>query len=316
MRDATIRAAKLLRRPLAICLCAGLVCVAAANDKQETPPWMKYSEYNMPKGIYIPGDPILLTEANMRSGKRISFVACPISQDSEPTPLWLAQHDGETYLLRAQQNFSGIVRHPQLLHEVLVEGVISDEPRIAGAVVLSPLRLSVMTEINPLCNERRPARPDHKVEFARRPPGPGSSGGDRESNNIRYTAEYWRLQAATWTPDPGVKKVEKTFVADFDFDSEMVWSYRTVMNAVKYARNIDASRIVVHGTRGAALLSDGKRIFEREHIGEVRAGKVTEILHDYPLDRGRIETTWSTQPERADGIVDFANRRVNITIYP
>jgi hypothetical protein len=301
---------------LTIVACATVATIAVADTQPEEKPWQRYSEYNMPRNIYIPGDPKVLTKENMNSGQRISFVACPILRDSDPTPLWLAEYNGETYFLRAQQNFSGLVRHPQLLHEVLVEGVISKEPRIAGGIVLSPLRLSILTELNPACNQLLPARDDYKVEFARRPPGPGSSGEDRESNNIRYTAEYRRLQAKEWTPDPGIERVAKTFIADYDFDSEMTWSYRTVMQAVTYARNINASRIEVHGTRGSALLSNGQKIFEREQIGKVRAGMVTTILHDYPLARDKIITTWSTEPEPADGVQDFANRRVAIVVKP
>ncbi len=308
---------RLRRLVLACVLMLGATHLLYAAERQHDPElWKQYSEYNMPRNIYIPGDPIVLSEKNMMSGKRISFVTCPILRDSEPTPLWLAEYEGELYFLRAQQNFSGLVRHPQLLHEVLVEGVISDEPRIGGGIVLNPLRLSIMTEINPACNQMLPARPDYKVGFARRPPGPGSSGGDREANNIRYTAEYWRLQAPEWTPDAGVERVPRTFIADFDFDSEMTWSYRTVMQAVAYARNIQASRIEVRATRGSALLSNGDTIYERENIAQVRAGLVTNILYDYPLDRDKIHVTWSTKPEPADGIRDFANRHVSIAVLP
>jgi hypothetical protein len=207
------------RIALLSCLLSAAAFGADPTAPQQLPPgappgWgTLYSEYNIPKSIYVPGDPILLSDTNKNSGPRISFVACPVLRDSQPTPLWLARYDGELYFLRAQQNFSGDVHHPQLKHKVLVEGVISKEPRIGGGIVLTPLNISVMREIDDTCNEILPSE-GYTVTFAKRPPGPGNSGKNRESRNIARAQMRARLDAVTYTPDPA-KAEQREFALRF-----------------------------------------------------------------------------------------------------
>jgi hypothetical protein len=66
-----------------------------------------------------------------------NFVACPIVRDTSTVPCWLAEDKGETYFLTIQTDVSAPVTPPWLGHRVLVEGVVSNEPRICASVAAS-----------------------------------------------------------------------------------------------------------------------------------------------------------------------------------
>ena len=68
---------------------------------------------------------------------------------------------------------SAPVNPPQLGHQVLVEGVVSDEPRICGGIVLKPVVLSVLPELDNSCTTMLPAEDRYNLTFEPpRPPGP------------------------------------------------------------------------------------------------------------------------------------------------
>lgn len=276
----------------------------------------EYTEYNIPANIYIPGDPILLTEKNMNTGPRVNFVTCPIHVDSFPTPLWFAEYEGELFFLRAQQNSSGRVRAPQLKHKILVEGVISDEPRIGGARVLNPVNISILPELSPECSESRPYVEGVAVKFAKRPPGPGNSGADRQHGIDRLWALVDRLDDPNYVPNPKVKWEKKEFLIEFDFGSDMVMAYPLVGGAVLYAKDVQASRFEIVGYRGSALLSNGEIIVEDEYLARERARNVENIVRDYVLPKHtEVIVRWDNEPAPATGN-DFLNRRVVITVTP
>ena len=62
--------------------------------------------------------------------KRVNFVSCPIVQDTATVPCWLSEYDDQEYYLGIQTDISADFDPPYLGHQVLVEGVISDEPRV------------------------------------------------------------------------------------------------------------------------------------------------------------------------------------------
>jgi|HigsolmetaAR201D_1030396.scaffolds.fasta_scaffold05230_5 hypothetical protein len=276
----------------------------------------EYTEYNIPANIYIPGDPILLTEENMNTGPRINFVACPIHVDSYPTPLWFTEYEGEMFFIRAQQNSSGRVRAPQLKHKILVEGVISDEPPIGGARVLNPVNVSILPDLAPECNDSRPYIEGVAVKFAKRPPGPGSSGADRQQGVDRLWALVDRLDDPNYVPNPKVKWETKEFLIEFDFGSDMVMPYPLVGSAVLYAKDVQAPKFEIVGYRGSALLSNGEVLIEDEFIAEQRARNVETIVRDYVLPKHtEVIVRWDNEPAPATGN-DFLNRRVIITVTP
>src|SRR5690606_4509424 len=106
------------------------------------------------------------------SGEHISFVSCPIVRDTRSVPCWLSEYDGETYYLTIQSDVSAEVQPPMLGHQVLVEGVVSDAAPICGGIVLEPVRLSVMPELDANCNTMLPADERYTIDFNPRPPGP------------------------------------------------------------------------------------------------------------------------------------------------
>ena len=71
----------------------------------------------------------------LAQNRAISFVACPIFQDTNTVPCWLAEYEGETYFLGIQTDASGW-SPPWQGHKVLVEGTITDNPRVCGGIVL------------------------------------------------------------------------------------------------------------------------------------------------------------------------------------
>src|SRR5690606_12602065 len=69
-------------------------------------------------------------------GENISFLACPVMQDTDSVPCWLTEYNGEKYFLGIQTDASGWSA-PYLKHRILVEGrVAEDMPRICGGIVL------------------------------------------------------------------------------------------------------------------------------------------------------------------------------------
>src|SRR5688572_33003323 len=88
--------------------------------------------------------------------QRTNFVSCPIVRGTASVPCWLAEYEGELYFLTLQTDVSAPVTPPWLGHRVLVEGTVSDEPRICGGRVLKPLQLSVL-ERDASCNTALPA---------------------------------------------------------------------------------------------------------------------------------------------------------------
>ena len=136
------------------------------------------------------------------AGERLSFVSCPIVRDTSTVPCWLAEYEGETYFLTLQTDVSAPVNPPWLGHQVLVEGVVSDEPGICGGRVLKPVTLSVMQELDGSCNTVLPAEERYKLAFEPpRPPGPSRGRlafGDprRTPRNADARLAHARLHAA------------------------------------------------------------------------------------------------------------------------
>lgn len=300
-----------------------LASSAGAQDaKYDAKPWVtwddmgKYSEYNIPGNIYIRGDPILLTESNKNTGPRVNFIACPIYMDSEPTPLWFTRYQGELLFVRAQQNSSGRVRAPQLGHQILVEGVISDEAPIGGAKVLNPVNVSILQELSPECNEWLPAQDGVAVKFAKKPPGPGNSGGDRQYGMDRLWALVDRLDDADYVANPKVKAERKEFRVEFDFDSETVVAYPLVGAAVLFAKDVNAASLEITAYRGSVRLSNGEVVNENEFVAVARARNIENIVRDYTLPKGtKVTVRWVNDPAPATG-EDYGNRHATIVITP
>lgn len=242
-----------------------------------------------------------------------NFVACPIVQDTKTVPCWLAEYKGETYYLGIQTDISSAWFPPYLEHKTLVEGTVSNEPRICGGVVLKNLKTSVLPELDRSCNEIRPERADYQVPFAPRGPGPSKGG-------LAFAPSPGQAGAPRPAPPapPTPPYQPKEFVVPYEFDAQAVTgrTSRALQQAVQYARAIKASQVEVVGYRGQTMMSDGPPLVEMAGIAQVRAKQVGELLQEVGIPPAQLKVSWKDAPEKATGIDDGAKRRTVILVKP
>lgn len=232
-----------------------------------------------------------------------NFVTCPIVRDTSTVPCWLAEYKGELYFLTLQTDVSAPVNPPQLGHKVLVEGVVSNEPRICGGTVLKPVVLSVLPELDSSCSTMLPAEERYNLTFEPpRPPGPSKG----------------RLAFAPATPAPrpapAPDVASKTFALQFDFDSAIAFRHAGQLQQIhEFARQSKAARIEITAYRAASLLSDDSVFTEREDIGQRRAEQVAAVLKDAGLTSVAYDVRWR-DAAKPDGVNDAALRRAEVVV--
>lgn len=257
--------------------------------------------------------------------ERRNFIACPILQDTETVPCWVADYAGKRYFLGIQTD-SGGWSPPWLGHKVLIEGKVLPSPRICGGIPLtsqypasslpsgtadgaplpnSPVA-SVMRELAPSCNTLLPADPHYHI-VGRRGPGPN-------------TAESALRRPPPPPPPPVVTPpyLPRTFKLTYDFDSEL--ASRTIgeaLKAVQYAQAVRAKRITITGYRGATLLSDGTLAVEIESIARLRAQELGNTVRRLKAPAStELLLRWESKPQPADGVTDPERRRAEILVTP
>ncbi|HEX4946147.1 MAG TPA: OmpA family protein [Blastocatellia bacterium] len=221
-----------------------------------------------------------------------NFVACPIVRDTKTLPCWLAEYEGELYFLGLQGSSASEFYPPQLNHEVLVEGTVTNDPRICGGIPLKPVRISVMAELNRGCNTLLPAE----------------DGMEAPAAPARRFVDSMRA--------PGADTAQRDFTVPFDFDSDYLTLHTTriLSEAVRVAKAVKATKIEVQGYRATTWLSNGKKLIEAESIAAKRAKKIGEILTGLGLASSAVSVHWKTEPEPCDGVTDPDKRRVTIKI--
>lgn len=232
-----------------------------------------------------------------------NFVACPIVRDTSTVPCWLAEYKGETYFLTLQTDVSAPVNPPQLGHQVLVEGVVSDEPRICGGIVLKPVTLSVLPELDNSCSVILPAEERYNLTFeAPRPPGPSKG-------RLAFAQD-----PATPAPAPAaVAPGPRTFVLQYDFDGLIAFRHGGQLSQIHdFARKTRATRLEITAYRAASLLSDDRVFTEREDIGQRRAEQLASVLKDSGLTV-TFDVKWR-DAAKPDGVSDAGLRRAEITV--
>ena len=237
---------------------------------------------------------------------RRNFVACPIVRDTASVPCWLAEHDGELYFLTLQTDVSSPVTPPWLGHRVLVEGTVARErPRICGGVVLEPVVLSVLPELDASCDTILPAEERYNLTFEPpRPPGPSAG-------RLAFAP------APSDAPPPAPREPERTFTLRYDFDGLVVFRHAGELTTIlDSARARQARQIEVTGYRGAVLLSDGTTLVERADIASRRAAQVAELLEGAGLTSVEFRARAEDDTAAPDGIGDAARRRVSVEISP
>lgn len=233
-------------------------------------------------------------------GERISFVSCPAVRDTRSVPCWTSDHEGTTYYLTIQSDVSAAVQPPMLGHQVLVEGIVTDQPAICGGVVLEEVRLSVMPELDRNCNTVLPVDERYVIDFNPRPPGPSSG----------------RLAFAPPPDAPAPPPLEGRQSIDIHFDFDKGVSFRhpgELSNILRIGAQVGATRMRVTGLRGAHRLSDGTLLQESAAIGQRRAEEIAGLLQGAGL-KVPTDTAWSDGSAEADGVEDWRSRRVTVEL--
>lgn len=266
----------------------------------------------------------------------ISFVACPILQDTDTVPCWMAEYDGELYFLGIQTDASGWPP-PQLGHKLLVEGNVTANPRVCGGIVLAssgtlydrrsagssagvelpnPPITSVMRELDNSCRTMLPEQPRFNTIEARRGPGPNVPPAVRSPEQIAAASREAAARAEAERPVPPYQPKEYEML--YEFDSELaVFTINRVTEALRYATAIGASRITVVGYRSSSLLSDGTQLEEAPFMAERRALELESSLRMLGLPEGTsLEVRWEDTALQGNGRDDWTRRRASVLVSP
>lgn len=229
-------------------------------------------------------------QASAKPGDWRQFLTCPIVRDTKTQPCWLAEYEGQTYYLGQQSGVAGDFYPPQLGHQALVEGTVG-EGRVCGGIPLQQVKVSVMRELTPACNTLLPS--EDGIEAP--PPVPSPRG-----------------------PAPSWVKVSdpSNVTLYFDFDNEFLSLHVTnaLTNIAKHVGDTKASRVEVVGYRAATKLSGGQTLTERTDMGGIRARKVAGVLIGLGVPAAAVALSAPEAAERADGVNDPWNRRVEIRV--
>ena len=231
-----------------------------------------------------------------------NFVSCPIVRDTSTVPCWIAEYEGETYFLTIQTDVSAPVNPPWLGHKVLVEGTVSDEPRICGGIVLKPVALSVIHELDASCNTMLPAEERYNLPFEPpRPPGPSKG-------RLAFGDPVTK-------PQPEEAATSKSFELRYEFDSLVMFRHaQPLQQILEHAKRTGASRVQITGYRAATLLSNGELMKEEPEVGRRRAEQVADLLRGAGLTQLQYQIEWQDVSKRAKGVDDAALRRVQIVV--
>jgi len=232
---------------------------------------------------------VMLLAAAQLNAQNLSFVTCPIVRDTKTIPCWLAEYNGETYYLGNQGGVSQDFYPPQLNHEVLVEGVIAEGPRVCGGVPLRPVKTSVFLEINRACNTILPV--EDGIEAPQRPPA---------------------RDPVSWVRSDGPG--DTTIYFDFDNDFLSLHSVNAVQRMVDYFGESKAAIIEVAAFRGSTRLSNGKVLVEDAGIANARATKVHDILLGLGIPATAVKVRQVTDVREPDGMNDPWSRKVTLSV--
>lgn len=248
-----------------------------------------------------------------------NFVACPIVLDTQDVPCWVAEYEGERYFLAVQTGrTAGVTFVPQLKHRVLVEGTAHpEEPRMCGGIVLRPVKLSVLPEVEPDCGKMLPG--DGYTTRGPRPIGPDGDPPGGKSTAVRRPPVASRAEIeAAFRADAAAGKTREFEILYFFGSNYLPFPVEqaTVDQAADYFAATRDPKVVVTGYRGEARLSNGRKLTEEKSLARERAEKVAAILADFGVPADRIEVRWVDEPQHDGGVLDWRRRRVTVTVQP
>ena len=236
----------------------------------------------------------------------VSFLSCPMLRDTTPN-CWSAQNEGETYFIGAQRGPSDSYL-PQMKHQVLVEGVVTSEPRICGGIVLKPLRVSVLPELDLSCDS--PVLPADGMTAPVLPVRGGEPPAAPPSDVLGPVGSFMR------TPVPQPPFTDRQFRIEFDFGSDILTDQmqRRVIEILTYGATANARQYVIKGYSAVSLLTNGQRLTEPPGMGEQRARKIADIFANLGTPREKLRVEHESTPEVPDGKGDAARRRVTVSV--
>ncbi|MES2606237.1 MAG: hypothetical protein V4603_14985, partial [Pseudomonadota bacterium] len=218
----------------------------------------------------------------------------------------LSEYDGELYYLGIQTDISADFHPPYLGHKVIVEGRVSEQPRICGGIVLEPVKISVVAELDKNCDTILPVDERYQVDFSPRPPGP--SGGQLAFQNAPPAARAVQAPA-----EPGDAR---EFTINYAFDGKVEGPNAGDLGAIlRHAESSGATRIKVMGHAGGVLLSNGTLLQEKAGLAQARAEEAAMLLKAGGLARLSFEVAWEP-PSEANGMDDWQTRRTDVVVLP
>jgi outer membrane protein OmpA-like peptidoglycan-associated protein len=228
------------------------------------------------------------------------FVSCPIYRDTDAgrkSGCWLGTQT------ETSQRFdvSNSPDKPLVGRQMLVEGVVSNERDICGAVVLQPVRISVLQEPCP---------------------------------EIIIPAEGWPSKPSTLPPNviaplavprklPQPPFEEKQFHLVFDYDSDFLVYQSvelTIENATLLAQASKAKRVLVTGYADTKGVEASGRVFKEPlRLAKARAEMTAEALRRMGVPANTLQLSWRGDPTPlADHapMHEASKRRVTVTVQP
>jgi len=244
-------------------------------------------------------------------GSYVSFVTCPLVRDTPELPCWMAKEGSTLYYMGIQEGrtYKNTWITPQMMHQVLVEGVVSDGPRICGGIPLKELHASVLPEVSPQCNKMLPT--EGYVSPKGRPVGPDPIPAPNDTTNGLPPVLYGQEDVAA--------RRAVTFEAVYGFGSDFLMfpmQQNRVIQAVTYAKAINAGHIHIIAYRGSALLDNGQTMIEEPGVSAKRERNVRAILSALNIEPAIVTSVVRTEPEHAHGRGDFHTRRIEIEVAP
>lgn len=246
--------------------------------------------------------------AEAASGDRLNFLACPQLYDTLPMNCWAVEYNGERYFIGAQRGPDSSYL-PQMKHQVLVEGVVTDAPRVCGGIVLSPLRVSVLPELDLSCDG--PVLSGDGLT-------PPTVAGRSARTPLKPHPLHEGIGSFMLSNVPEPPYTTKQFRIDFDFGTDLLVDQmqKRMIEIWTYTKLAGTPKITVEGYTSTTLLSDGNRLAEPEGLAERRAKKISGMLENLGAPNREISVTWAASPEEPDGVHDAERRRVIVTIEP
>lgn len=244
-------------------------------------------------------------------GETVSFVACPIAQDTGPNTdlCFFTEYRGRRISLAGPEDWGA----PQLGHRVLVEGELIEDSQACGGVRLDG-RVSVLWELAPECNLILPFETEPQVE-----PAPVSERARWLHAEIAMleTDPSRSLQSVRLPPGPPVEvAIGRTEIIYYPFDSDRSSGpdAQRFVKLAHLARDTPGAFITIHAYRGVSLLDDGTLMSEREDMAEQRANKVAGILAGLGAPAARIEAHAHVEAPKPTGRADWQQRWVEVTV--